>query len=577
MTDSLQVPPSRSILSARIWPVLVVCLFVGLTMVFTYPLWVHPTKAVLWHGSDTELFAWTLSWDVHALTHHPWSIFEANIYYPQAHTLGYSENLIGSALLAAPAILLTGNPILGINSVSILTTLLCGLGAYWLARRLGASRSAAVVAGIVFGFAPPRFLRLGQLHLGAVQWIPFGLAALTGYFDTGRRRDLWLAAAFFSLEALSSGHGAVFLVIAMLGLTAYRLIRGLRIDAVRRIRDLGVVGALLLLPAVLVVIEYQLVRHDVGLTRTLDDWVRTNFASFLTSPTYVDRTLNARFLVGGDLPMADLFPGYLPLLLAPLAFLWRRPAAHEGNSETAPVTRRVNDVPFYGLLTVVSLWAALPLDKPFGLWPYVYWLPGLNFIRTPSRITILTVLGLAILAALASDGLAARLRLSERVRAVVLGVLALLLVVEFAEGPLDARPYRVQFHPVDRAVALLQGRVAIAELPMEDPNTDTMHWERRQSIFMLHSMAHWQKTIHGYSGTRAPLHDELYDQLTRFPDEKSLSSLERIGVTHVVVHTDLYPAGEWPRVQSRIEQYGDRLALEHVVADGRIYRVVKSQ
>jgi hypothetical protein len=577
MTDTQQASPPRPILPDRAKPVLVVCLFVGLTMLFTYPLWVHPTKTVLWHGSDTELFAWTLSWNVHALTHHPWSIFESNIYYPQAHTLGYSENLIGSALLAAPAILLTDNPILGINSVSILTTLLCGLGAYWLARRLGASRPAAVVAGIVFGFAPPRFLRLGQLHLGAVQWIPFGLAALTGYFDTGRRRDLWLAAVFFSLEALSSGHGAVFLVMAMLGLTAYRLVRGLRVDIIRRVRDLGVVGALLLLPAVLVVIEYQLVRHDVGLTRTLDDWVRTNFASFLTSPTYVDRTLNARFLVGGELPMADLFPGYLPLLLAPLAFLWRRPAAAGNARGTTAAIRPVNDAPFYGLLTLVSLWAALPLDRPFGLWPYVYWLPGLNFIRTPSRITILTVLGLAMLSALAGDGLAARLRLSERRRVLVLGVLALLLVVEFAEGPLDARPFRVQLHPVDRAVALLNGRVAIAELPMEDPNTDTMHWERRQSIFMLHSIAHWKKTIHGYSGTRAPLHDELYDQLTRFPDEKSLASLERIGVTHLVVHTDLYPAGEWPRVQARIDEYRDRLALEHVVADGRIYKLLKSR
>jgi hypothetical protein len=34
----------------------------------------------------------TLAWDTHAFTT-PLSIFDANIYYPERHTLAYSENL----------------------------------------------------------------------------------------------------------------------------------------------------------------------------------------------------------------------------------------------------------------------------------------------------------------------------------------------------------------------------------------------------------------------------------------------------------------------------------------------------
>ncbi len=68
---------------------------------------------------NLELFAWTLSWGVRALTHHPRSIFEANIYFPQHHTLAYSENLIGSAGLAAPVLWLTGNPVVAINFLSV--------------------------------------------------------------------------------------------------------------------------------------------------------------------------------------------------------------------------------------------------------------------------------------------------------------------------------------------------------------------------------------------------------------------------------------------------------------------------
>jgi hypothetical protein len=88
---------------------------------------------------------------------------------------------------------------------------------------------------------------------------------------------------------------------------------------------------------------------------------------------------------------------------------------------------------------------------------------------------------------------------------------------------------------------------------------------------MLHSTAHWQGTVHGFSGTRPLMYDELYEDLVKFPDQKSLQALSRLGVTRVVVHTDLYPPGEWPRVQSRIDQFPDRLWLEQIVGAGRVY------
>ena len=43
------------------------------------------------------------------------------------------------------------------------------------------------------------------------------------------------------------------------------------------------------------------------------------------------------------------------------------------------------------------------IDRPFELWRYVYWLPGLNFIRVPSRFIILTMLALSVLAAFGFD------------------------------------------------------------------------------------------------------------------------------------------------------------------------------
>jgi hypothetical protein len=67
------------------------------------------------------------------------------------------------------------------------------------------------------------------------------------------------------------------------------------------------------------------------------------------------------------------------------------------------------------------------------------------------------------------------------------------------------------------------------------------------------------------------LHSDLYWQMQAFPDEKSLHSLTALGVTYVVVHTELYPIGEWPRVEERIGGFGAWLRLEHVDGEGRVY------
>ena len=92
----------------------------------------------------------------------------------------------------------------------------------------------------------------------------------------------------------------------------------------RRLRDLGVTGALLLAPSVLVYLPYRAVQHEMGLKRSLENWAVTP-VSFIASPTHVQAFLlslvpGARVLEEAS---AFLFPGYLPLLLAAAALLLR--------------------------------------------------------------------------------------------------------------------------------------------------------------------------------------------------------------------------------------------------------------
>jgi hypothetical protein len=544
----------------------VTLLFAVLTFLMALPFSAAPGARVVADAPDTHLYIWTLAWDTYAFLRQPLLIFDANIYYPYANTLAYSENLIGSALFAAPIIWLTGDLVLAMNLVALLTGVLCGTGGYLLARRLHLGHGAAVLCGIVFAFAPPRFYRTGQLHMTAVQWIPFALAFLHGYLESRRRRDLLWAIACFTLQVLSSGHGAAFLAIAIVLMLVWHVARGGAVALGAWVNDFGVAGAYLLAPSIWVMLPYRLAQQEAGLTREYPAEAMPGWASFVASPSRLHMRLQEALLgrVVNDEAIAYLFPGVLVLLLAALALIRWRPL-HGASLRD----RLQHDATWlYGGMAAVG--TLMFVQWPLDLWRWVYGLPGFNFIRVPSRFIILVVLCLGVLAAIAFDGLTRRASRSLRTAAAV--ALSVLLLAEYSGYPYPNVPYRLEIPEIDRWLDTQPKPFVVAEVPVPSEG-DLGALERQQTMAMLHATAHWQKTVHGYSGIRRPLHQRLYRDLNRFPDDASLTSLRAVGVTHVVVHTDHYPPGAWPAVERRLAATPD-LRLEHTVGAGRVYTIV---
>ena len=208
------------------------------------------------------------------------------------------------------------------------------------------------------------------------------------------------------------------------------------------------------------------------------------------------------------------------------------PAARRPGPRGAPGTGAVRQRSTC-CLTTVSV--GLALGGRSGLWQFVYWLPGFNFIREPSRFMVLGLLGVAVLAGVGFDRLTARLAPSRRrLAAVVAGGL---LVAEFSAIPFKATrtgsisPPPIGGWPASRSHSRLR-------------RSRSPESERYHSNYMLHSMAHWQKTVHGFSGIRPALHDELYRQLESFPSEESVRHLAQLGVTYVIVHSSWFPPEE---------------------------------
>jgi hypothetical protein len=273
---------------------------------------------------------------------------------------------------------------------------------------------------------------------------------------------------------------------------------------------------------------------------------------------------------------AYMFPGWLTLLLAvALLSTWRReapdPRALQPASGGVPAVGPSGaDLGFYGLLTALSVWASL--GPPFGLYTLLYHaLPGFDLIRVPSRLAILTLLALAVLAGAGAQRLVERLRPGARTAAGA--AIVLLLVVEFAAFPLKAPVYPIEVGEVDRWLAARPKPFVAAELPVTPPS-DAVGTARYNSRYMLHSMLHWQPIVNGYSGFLTPRHEVLFDQLSRFPDEGSVRALEGLGVNYVVLHRGDYGDERFAKVVAEAQAlFPTRLVLEHETADGRVYSV----
>ncbi len=538
-----------------------------ITIGLAYPLSLHPHSHLLNYDSDAKLIQWILGWDIHAFVTQPLHLFDANIFAPLPNTLAYAEHLIGSAILAAPIVWLTDNYFLATNLIALASIPLSGLGTYLLARRVGASRPAAFLAGLIFAFAAPRFFRLGQLQLTTIQWMPFCLAWVHQYLDEGHPRHLRLALWMFSLQAVSGGHGAVFLAVSVGGLLLYRAVLGEPLRPLQRVRDAGVIGLLALVPILLVFLPYVQARANAGLVRTLAGW-RTPLSSFFASPSHLHQWIAQWFPPSmRENPEAFLFPGYLALLIplvGVVVWMMRRTGA---SSSSRPLRR--NAAVYYTLLAVVCGW--LLLGPPYGVWQWVYDWPILNFIRVPTRFSLVLMLALGVLTALGFDVITRHWSTSGRRLGAV--VISILLIAEYTAAPLAVQDYRHQLPAIDRWLATQPGTFTIAEGPMPRDREDYSLQNSRNATFMLHSMAHWQKTVHGFSGVLPDDHQRLYEAMSVFPSQEAMDRLRGFGVTYVVYHADMNNPEMVSAIDAQFAPWSHALELVHTEADGRVYRI----
>jgi hypothetical protein len=533
----------------------VILAYVALTAVVTYPQVLSLGTSVPYH-TDPYFSMWRLGWIAHAIVHSPTKLFDANIFYPERHTLAYSDAMLLPGIVLAPLFWAKVNPVAIYNGALFAAFAISGVSAFALARYLTGNTVAAFVSGVIYAFAPYRFGHYMHLELQIVFWSPVALLLIHRLLATGNIRDGVLLGASVGAQVLCSIYTGIFLVtycavfVPCLWLATGA--RGWR----PQLASLAVGGGVALVLALPYVPAYLGARNSVG-TRSLQEVGRysATVEHYLAAPS-MNRIYGKTAIT--DPLSADemnLFPGIAAVALAMLGI-----AAGRGPIRFAYVA---------GLVFAVTITA--------GTHALVFpWLfehaPLFRGLRSPARFGVFVTLSLAVLSAYGVAFLLETLR-SRQTQRLVGAITIALLIVEYASSPsLSAAPKPTR---IDAQLAQKPPSV-IVELPVA---SDKGVWLSLDFIYMYQSLSHFQRMLNGYSGFAPASFYQMRDVMTSFPDDRSMAFLRSRDVDYVVVRVGLYDPPAAAELLQGLRQRTD-LTLDAMWMTGpqgaeAIFKVVK--
>lgn len=378
-----------------------------LAVLMTWPTLRHPASTVPQDVCDPLVFAWILAWPGHALSTDPGALWQGNIYFPELDSFAFTDSLLGYF----PLSLIGSGPeaaLVRYNLVYVLIPAIAFLGAYALARQLGARWPGALVAGAAFAYAPWRLAHSGHVNVLSVGGMALTFAALArghGYsFRHGYRpervRPGWAAAGWaIGCWQLTLGFAvglpfayvlALVCVAAGIGwLVAGRpaLPRRLWLVNLAGGLALGATALLMATPYLRVADRYPSALRGADDVRSFSPPVEGFFLAPPTSWLWGDVQESARERLW-SVPEMAILPGLVVLALAVASLVF----------SAWSVRQRLA----LGLATLISVILALGSTFFGGRYSYLPLLdhaPGWDALRTPGRLVIWTTLGLGLLAA----------------------------------------------------------------------------------------------------------------------------------------------------------------------------------
>ncbi len=559
---------------------LVLLFFTVLTLLMTWPLITKINTAYAGNNEDLWTFQWDNWWTRYALQHGYDVLFTPVQFYPAGVSLAAHSLSFYNSLLWIPLAALVGD-IAAYNITVLLTFILSGYTMYKLVEYLlkpvdrgsvnqgsgirdqgmdvpttdHRSRIPALIAGIIFAFAPYHFSQsLGHVSLASVQWFPLlALFILKATRETKRRNIMWIGLTTLLITAtrlqfLVLG-GVVFALLVLVDWLALRRewVRG----AWTRLIAGAAIGLLLSLPIVLPAVHlFTRAATPDELIADEQTWGQTDLAAYFVPMTYhpllgsIVQPLYESFIKNRAwMP----YLGIVPLFLAMWGTLRQR--------------RRALPWVTIGLFSfIMALGPFLRVNgaELTGL-PLPYALIGdrfpLNTLRSPDRYNLMLPLALAPLAAWGVQDVLARLarrvhsaagQVNALQRVAAIGGMALGAIILFEYlgvpyptiDPLPTSPFQQQLARDGEDYAVL-------DIPLDRSDTKR---------YLYYQTQHGKSTVQGRVA-RVPA--EAYALFDRIPLLKAwresisakrppdlgaqLQALAKQNVRYIILHKDLAP------------------------------------
>ena len=487
-------------------------LFALLAAAHSWPLVSDLSHLSRLDNDDAALNTWVVAWTAHILALAPWRLFAAPIFYPELHTLAYSEHMFVPSVMGAPLLWAGAGPVLVHNVL-----FLAGLGASGLAMclvmtRWTGSRSAGVVAGMLYGFNAHVLMRFPHLQAQHAEFFPIMLYALDRVLTRNAPRDRWLLAATFALQSLCSNYFLVFSTFALVIAAAVRWHEWLPRDRRPTLVSLGLAGVAGTLAVAPFLWPYYQVRTGQGLVRSLDEVARysARWQDYLATGARVHEWWSHPFVNGN----AALFPGVIGVVLAAVAvgsgLAWRDPRARMAAA--------------FGVVGV-----CFSFGPAFPGYGFLHThLPLLSGMRAAVRWGWLGLVAVAILGGFGA-AVIERQGWLARWRRPVMVLLALLVTAEALRVPVGFTYFPGVPAIYDRLAAT--SPVVLAEFPFySGPRANG------NGPYVLNNTRYFAPLVNGYSGFEPATYVERARHLETFPGDEAMTVLKALKVTHVTVH-----------------------------------------
>jgi hypothetical protein len=495
--------------STRRFLVVALAVFTLLTAVMTYPQVLQMSTGIHDDG-DPLLVTWVLGWIAHQLPIAPAHLFDANIFYPERNTLAYSETLLLPGIAAAPLRWAGVSGIVIYNLVFLSGFVLSGVGVALLVRRLTGHAGVAIVAGLIFAFAPFRIDHYPHLQLQQTQFIPLALWSFHRLLDRGRIRDGVILGACVAGQLMSCMYFGIFLIPYMAVVCGTLLLMDRRMPKARLVA-LAVAAAVLIIAMIPVGKAYLNARRVVG-ERARQEVIEgsATWRNYLAPPDVnaVYGNVFERFRQSER----QLFPGFVAVALA-IVGLW-------------PPFSRTRVAYALGLLLAFDISLGFNGLLYGALYDHV--LP-FRALRIPARMGLIVSFSLAVLAGFGLARIAAWIR-TPRLRALALAGLGGLMLIEYASKPLQL--WQAPTRPPEVYADILRDRG-------DGPTTVLFEFPTSSATdpaYLYYSTFHWQTLINGYSGFFPPSYTRMAHAMENFPDERSIDAIKAHGVRYLVVH-----------------------------------------